>query len=92
LLTVKIFFMKGTKILLALIIAGTATLAACGSGNNSNNDSTSVSTMDTSAAMPDTSLSDTVPAAEMPAGAINPGEDSARYGTGTNDTSKKRRP
>jgi hypothetical protein len=81
--------MKGTNILLALIIAGATTLAACGSGNNSTSDSTSVSTMDTSAAMPDTSLSDTVPGAEMPAGAINPGEDSARYGTGAGDTSKR---
>jgi hypothetical protein len=91
LLTVKLFFMKGTNILLALIIAGATTLAACGSGNNSKNDSTSVSTMDTSSAMPDTSLSDTVPGAQMPAGAVNPGEDSARYGTGAGDTSKRHR-
>ncbi|GAA3955566.1 hypothetical protein GO495_28010 [Chitinophaga oryziterrae] len=83
--------MKGTNILLALIIAGTTSLAACGSGNKSSTDSTSVSTMDSSAAIPDTSLSDTVPGAEMPAGAVNPGEDSARYGTGADDTSKRRR-
>lgn len=83
--------MKGTNILLALIIAGATTLAACGSGNNSKNDSTSVSTMDTSSAMPDTSLSDTVPGAQMPVGAVNPGEDSARYGTGAGDTSKRHR-
>jgi hypothetical protein len=81
--------MKGTKILLAIIIAGTATLTACGGGRNGANDSTSVSTMDSSAAMPDTSLSDTVPGAQMPAGAINPGEDSSRYGTGSGDTSKR---
>lgn len=83
--------MKGTNILLALIIAGTSTLAACGSGSNKTTDSTSVSSMDSSAAMPDTSLSDTVPGAQMPAGAVNPGEDSARYGTGTGDTSKRHR-
>lgn len=82
--------MKGTNILLALIIAGTTSLAACGSGSKSSTDSTSVSTMDSSAAIPDTSLSDTVPGAEMPAGAVNPGEDSARYGTGAGDTSKRR--
>lgn len=76
--------MKGTNVLLTLIIAGTTTLAACGSGNNSTSDSTSVSTMDTT-------LSDTVPGAQMPAGAINPGEDSARYGTGADDTSKTHR-
>lgn len=84
--------MKGTNVLLTLVIAGTTTLAACGSGNNSTKDSTSISTMDTSAAMPDTSLSDTVPGAQMPPGAVNPGEDSARYGTGAGDTSKTHKP
>jgi hypothetical protein len=85
--------MKGTNVLLAIIVAGTTAFAACGNGNSGSTDSTSVSSMDTSsAALPDNSLSDTVPGAQMPAGAVNPGEDSARYGTGTNDTSKRRRP
>jgi len=84
--------MKGTNILLVLVVAGTTALAACGSGNKGTNDSTSVSTMDSSSSvMPDTSLSDTAPAAQIPPGAANPGEDSARYGTGTGDTSKRHR-
>jgi hypothetical protein len=33
---------------------------------------------------------DTAPAAEQPPGAINPGEDSARYGTGMDDSSRNR--
>jgi hypothetical protein len=79
--------MSNTKVIfLAIIVAG---LASCGSGNSGTTDSTSVSTMDTSSVAP---LGDTVPAAEIPAGAVNPGEDSARFGTGTNDSSKNRRP
>ena len=77
------------KIKIVLLIAGVVALASCGGGNKNATDSTSVSTMDTSSVAP---LGDTVPAAEMPAGAANPGEDSSRYGTGTNDSSKNRRP
>lgn len=77
------------KIKIVLSIAGVFALASCGSGNNNTTDSTSVSTMDTSSVAP---LGDTVPAAEMPPGAVNAGEDSSRYGTGTNDSSKNRRP
>jgi len=83
--------MKGTNILLAMIMAGTVTLAACGNGNKNATDSTSISTMDSSTAMPDTSLRDTAPGAQIPPGAVNPGEDSARYGTGVGDTSKNHR-
>ncbi|SFE52896.1 hypothetical protein SAMN05518672_107106 [Chitinophaga sp. CF118] len=78
-------------ILFALLIVVGATLASCGSGNKNNTDSTAVNTVDTTGIAPDSSLGDTVPAAEMPPGAINPGEDSSRYGTGTGDSSKNRR-
>jgi hypothetical protein len=77
------------KIKLILLVSGVVALASCGNGNSNTNDSTSVSSMDTSSIAP---MGDTVPAAEMPAGAVNPGEDSSRYGTGANDSTKQRRP
>lgn len=69
-----------------MLVIGVA-LASCGGGNNNNTDSTSVSTMDTSSVAP---LGDTVPAAEIPPGSANPGEDSARFGTGAEDSSRNR--
>lgn len=80
--------MKKIKIVLSIVcVVG---LASCGGGTNKSTDSTNVvSTSDTSSVAP---LGDTVPAAEIPAGAVNPGEDSSRFGTGTNDSSKNRRP
>lgn len=78
--------MKKIKLILAVAVG--VTLASCGGGNNNTTDSTSVSSMDTSSVAP---LGDTVPAAEIPAGAANPGEDSSRFGTGTEDSSKNRR-
>jgi hypothetical protein len=68
-----------------LLIAGisAAMLTACGNGNNHSADSTGINTSDTAAILPDT-----VPAAQAPPGAINPGEDSARFGTGTADSTK----
>jgi hypothetical protein len=48
-------------------------------------------TTDSNMIMSDTStVRDTAPAAEQPPGAINPGSDSARYGTGANDSSRNR--
>lgn len=80
-----------TSVLVALLIAGGTMLTSCGSGENTNSDSTAV---DTAVSIPEGSgsLRDTAPAAEMPPGSVNPGEDSARYGTGTDDSSKNRRP
>ena len=77
------------KISITFVLAIGVALASCGGGNNNTTDSTNVSTMDTSSVAP---LGDTVPAAQMPPGAVNPGEDSARFGTGTNDSSKNRVP
>lgn len=77
---------KSNYFLLALVIAGGTFLAACGNGNSGHNsDTTSVGGVDNAAVTPDTA-----PAAEVPPGAINPGEDSARYGTGTADSSRNR--
>jgi hypothetical protein len=78
------------------LIAGLAggLLASCGSGQQTGTDSTLNSGMDTANAVPsDTGLMrDTAPGAEQPPGAINPGEDSARFGTGQGDSSRERRP
>ena len=63
---------------------GVLLLAACGNGNKPATDST-VNAMDTAGLVPPP---DTAPAAQMPPGAINPGEDSSRYGTGAGDSSK----
>jgi hypothetical protein len=73
------------KLMLAGATALMMTLAACGNGNNRSADST-VNEMDTAGLI----QQDTVPAAQMPPGAINPGEDSSRFGTGTADSSKNR--
>ncbi|MBP1652545.1 MAG: hypothetical protein H6Q26_2702 [Bacteroidetes bacterium] len=71
-----------------ILIAGGAFIASCGNGKNSGTDSTTT-TVDTSM----TGINpDTIPAADVPAGAPNPGEDSSRYGTGTQDSSRNRRP
>ncbi|MBO9731130.1 MAG: hypothetical protein J7623_21005 [Chitinophaga sp.] len=78
--------MKKVTNIFMLAGAGILLLAACGNGRHPNSDST-VNTMDT-AATP--LVPDTAPAAQMPPGAINPGEDSSRYGTGTEDSSKNR--
>lgn len=67
-----------------LLIIGGSMIAYCGNGSNSNTDSTTT-TVDTAGINPDT-----IPAADIPAGAPNPAEDSSRYGTGTQDSSKNR--
>ncbi|SHN18671.1 hypothetical protein [Chitinophaga sp. CF418] len=72
--------------LTGLFIAGGMFLASCGGGSRTNTDSTSIGGPDTAAVTPDTA------SAEMPPGAINPGEDSSRYGTGTGDSSRNRNP
>lgn len=80
-------------VLIACLSAGL--FSACGNGaNNNTTDSTGVNGMDSTInTLPsDTStMRDTAPGAEIPPGAINPGEDSARYGNGVNDSSKNRR-
>ncbi len=75
------------KVTHMLMLAGISAvmLAACGNGNKSGTDST-VNTMDTAGMI----QQDTVPGAQMPPGAINPGEDSSRFGTGAADSSKNR--
>jgi len=73
-----------SKFLYLLLAAGLsgALLTACGSGQNTNTDSSMLESPDTALTMPDTTMSrDTAPAAVQPPGAINPGTDSARYGT-----------
>lgn len=67
------------------LIIGAGLIASCGNGNSTSNDSTSTTTVDTVGINPDT-----IPAADIPAGAPNPAEDSSRYGTGTQDSSKNR--
>lgn len=62
-------------------------LASCGSGNKPHTDSAGTNAATDTAAM----KPDTIPAAQQPPGAINPGEDSARYGTGAQDSSKHRK-
>jgi len=76
---------KSKLIFCGLAISGGISLVSCGGGTNTNSDSTTVGGSDTAAVTPDTA-----PAAEIPPGAVNPGEDSARYGTGTADSSKNR--
>lgn len=76
---------KSRILLYALFIAGMTSFVACGDGTGTHNDTTSVGNTDGAAVTPDTA-----PAAEVPPGAINPGEDSSRYGTGTADSSKNR--
>lgn len=76
------------KVSYLLLVAGisAAMLTACGNGAQHNQDSTNLNnsgTTDTAAIIPDTA-----PAAQTPPGAINPGEDSARFGTGAGDSSK----
>lgn len=79
-------------LLVAGAFAGMFLMTSCGSGQNTNTDSTGVITTDSNMMMSDTtSVRDTAPAAEQPPGAINPGEDSSRYGTGVEDSSKNRR-
>lgn len=76
---------KNNMSLWGLLLAGGLFLASCGSGgNNTSTDSTSIGGPDNTAVTPDTA------SAEIPPGAINPGEDSARYGTGTGDSSRNR--
>jgi hypothetical protein len=85
--------MKGICITM-LLVAGLsgALLTGCGSGTNTATDSTGIMQTDSNVIMSDTSMTrDTAPAAEQPPGAINPGEDSSRYGTGVDDSSKNRR-
>lgn len=62
--------------------------ASCSNGRNANTDSTNINQTDSAALPADTP----VPAAELPAGAPNAGEDSARYGTGTQDSTRNSRP
>jgi len=76
---------KSRHIFCGLILSGGIFLASCGGGTNNNSDSTTVGGTDTASVTPDTA-----PAAEIPPGAVNPGEDSARYGTGTADSSRNR--
>jgi len=78
---------QNSRLFLAgLFIAGGMFIASCGGGNNTNTDSTSTGVTDTAAVAPDTASS------EIPPGAINPGEDSSRYGTGTGDSSRNKNP
>lgn len=72
---------------LVLLLAGTA-FSSCGNGSHS----TSKDSLSQDGVVADTTSMgrDTAPGAEIPPGAINPGEDSARYGTGQQDTSKNR--
>ncbi|TWV93998.1 hypothetical protein [Chitinophaga pinensis] len=77
---------KYKYLLYTLLIAGGTCFIACGGGSGSHSDSTSVGTSE----QPATVTPDTAPAAEVPPGAINPGEDSSRYGTGVADSSKNR--
>lgn len=80
--------MKKSHFIYTILIVGGAFIASCGNGSKTNTDSTTT-TVDTST----TGINpDTVPAANVPAGAPNPAEDSSRYGTGTQDSSKNRRP
>ncbi|WP_343669884.1 hypothetical protein [Chitinophaga sp.] len=80
--------MKKSHWVYIILFIGGAFIASCGNGKNANTDSTTT-TVDTST----TGINpDTVPAANVPAGAPNPGEDSSRYGTGAQDSSKNRRP
>ena len=76
-----------TNWIYAILLAGGTFLVSCGNGSKAPTDSTTVSGMDTAGINPDT-----IPAAEIPPGAPNPGEDSARYGTGAADSSKNRSP
>jgi hypothetical protein len=76
---------KNSYLIYALLIAGGSFLFACGSGTNSGSDTTTVGGPSDASVTPDTA-----PAAEIPPGSINPGEDSARYGTGTADSSRNR--
>jgi hypothetical protein len=76
------------KLCITLCVAGILSLFlfACGNGGQkTSNDSMTSTEMDT--AMMST---DTTPGAQLPPGASNPGEDSARYGTGTGDSSKEK--
>lgn len=75
---------------LALLLGGAA-FSSCGNGGRSSTQD-SLNQADKDGLAPDTSSfgRDTAPGAEMPPGAINPGEDSSRYGTGQQDTSKNR--
>lgn len=73
---------KSSLSLFGFLLAGGMFLASCGGGNSSSTDSTSVGGTDTASVTPDTA------SAEIPPGAINPGEDSARYGTGTGDSTR----
>jgi len=68
------------------------TATACGSGQGTGTDSVANTIeSDSNMMMTDTSMvRDTAPAAEQPPGAINPGADSARYGTGMGDSSRNR--
>ena len=75
------------KLIYAGLVIGGAFFASCGNGKNTSTDSTT--TVDSSSTGVNT---DSIPAAQLPPGAPNPGEDSARYGTGTQDSSKNRRP
>ncbi|SCC63577.1 hypothetical protein GA0116948_12415 [Chitinophaga costaii] len=78
---------------LGLLLAGTPmiSLTSCGSGQGSSaTDSMHAADQDGVATDTSSMGRDTTPGAEIPAGAINAGEDSARYGTGTQDTSKNR--
>ncbi len=81
--------MKKSHFIYTILIVGGAFIASCGNGSNTHSDSTTT-TVDTSST--GSINPDTVPAADVPAGAPNPSEDSSRYGTGTQDSSKNRRP
>jgi hypothetical protein len=75
------------KVTNMFLLAGIVVLfsAACGNGNKPASDSTA--TVEDTAGLINP---DTVPAAQAPPGAINPGEDSSRFGTGAGDSSKHR--
>ncbi|ASZ12931.1 hypothetical protein KTO58_09715 [Chitinophaga pendula] len=92
--TRKSYFKQAVQTVL-IVSLSVGLLSACGNGANNNaTDSTGVNGMDSTInTLPSdtTTMRDTAPGSEIPPGAINPGEDSARYGNGANDSSKNRR-
>ncbi|NLR58022.1 hypothetical protein HGH93_07910 [Chitinophaga polysaccharea] len=81
--------MKVSNMFLAAGVA-TLMLVACGNGRHTATDSLNTSTDSVGMGTGTVTPADTAPAAQTPPGAINPGEDSARYGTGAGDSSKNR--
>ncbi|MBV7530800.1 hypothetical protein [Chitinophaga sp. sic0106] len=80
--------MSVPKILLLAAVAALG-FTACGNNNRTGDQETNDTT---ATSIEGAGLTpDTAPAAQLPPGAPNPGEDSARYGTGAGDSSKNNR-